>query len=90
MTAASKPFNLHSIALQGHSLSQTATHYGEADALREETDKGTEGKGRGKGPSTYTRTMEITPGTTIYQQGIAATCKDPLTEGEPEAVGGIW
>ncbi len=33
------------------------------------------------GPSTYTRTMEITLGSTIYQQGLAATCKDLPTKG---------
>jgi hypothetical protein len=30
------------------------------------------------GPSTYTRIMEITSGSTIFQQGLAATCKDLL------------
>ena len=33
---------------------------------------------------------EITSGRTISQQGLAATCKDPSTEGEPKAMGGIW
>jgi hypothetical protein len=54
---------------------------GEADAFWEETGVSTGRKGRGMGPSTYTRTMEITPGTTNFQQGLAATCKDPPTKG---------
>ena len=34
------------------------------------------GRGGGTGPSTYTRIVEITSGTTTYQQGLVATCKD--------------
>ena len=37
-----------------------------------------EGRGGGKGPSTYARVVEITSGTTNFQQGLAATCKDQL------------
>ncbi len=29
------------------------------------------------GPSAYARMAEITSGTTTFQQGLAATCKDP-------------
>ena len=33
---------------------------------------------------------EITSGRAISQQGLVATCKDPLTEGEPKVAGGMW
>ena len=36
----------------------------------------TEGTLRGRGPGDHTRIAEITPGTTIFQQGLVATCKD--------------
>lgn len=81
MTAASKHLPCVEIASQGFARSRTRPDEGEADALWEETGISTGGKGRGMGPSTYTRTMEITLGTTILQQGLAATCKDPPTKG---------
>jgi len=40
------------------------------------TGKCTEETLRGKGPSTHVRIAEITPGRTIIQQRLAATCKD--------------
>ena len=55
-----------------------------------ETGQSTGGARRGTGPSAYTRIVEITSGTAITQQGLAATCKDPLTEGRPKAAGGFW
>ena len=42
----------------------------------EETDQSTAQSWRGKDPSTYTRIAEITSGRSIFQQGLAATCKD--------------
>ncbi len=39
-----------------------------------------QGARRGKGPSTHTRIVEITSGRTVYQQGLAATCKDSPVE----------
>ncbi len=50
----------------------------EADVLREETDRSTGGVWRGMGPDNCTRIAEITSGRTISQQGLAATCRDPL------------
>ena len=44
--------------------------------IREETDKSTGEAWRGMDPSTYTRIAEITSGRAIFQQGLAATCKD--------------
>ena len=55
----------------------------EADANREETGKCTGRSWRGKGPSTYARVVEITSGTTNFQQGLAATCKDLLYRRDP-------
>ena len=55
---------------------RTRLHWGEADAHREETGECTGGAPRGMGPSTYTRIAEITPGTSIFQQGLVATCED--------------
>ncbi len=49
-------------------------------SLREEMGECTGRAWRGMGPGTYTRTMEITSGRAIFQQGLAATCKDPPTE----------
>jgi hypothetical protein len=82
MTVAAKdlpPLKLH----YGECLACRTRHpWGEAEALREETSMRTEGALRGMGPSTYTRIAEITPGRAISQQGLATTCKDPLTEGD--------
>jgi len=64
--------------------------WGEAVVLQEVTSKGTEGTLRGRGPSTYTRIAEITPGKAISQQGPVATCKDPLTRRKLKDVGGFW
>ena len=36
------------------------------------------------------RLAEVISGRVIAQQGLAATCKDPLYEGQPKEVGGIW
>jgi len=44
---------------------------------------------RGIGPSTHTRIMEITSGRAVYQQGLAATCKDSTFKAEAKAGRGI-
>jgi hypothetical protein len=59
-------------------------------SLGKETGRGTEGARRGTGPSTYTKIVEITSGRTIFQQGLAATCKDLVEERRAEPRGGIW
>ena len=51
-------------------------------SVEKATGQSTGGARRGRGPSTHTRIVEITSGTAITQQGLAATCKDPLTEGD--------
>jgi hypothetical protein len=58
------------------SMSRSSYTLGEADAEREETDESTVQSWRGTDPSAYTRIAEITSGRAIFQQGIAATCKD--------------
>ncbi len=45
---------------------------------------------RGKGPGTYAQTVEITSGTSILQQGLAATCKDSLYRPRPKSARGVW
>ena len=51
----------------------------------EETGKCTEETLRGKGPSTHVRILEVTPGRTIIQHWLAATCKDSLVVAKAEA-----
>jgi hypothetical protein len=90
MTAASKHGSPQKLLHGGFSASRTFFLWGETGVLGEETDECNRGKRRGMGPSTYTRVMEITSGGTISQQGLAATCKDPVRKGRPEAQGGFW
>ena len=71
-------------------MSRACHRESEADASREETGKRTGREWRGTGPSAYTRTMGITSGSTIFQQGFAATCKDRPEERDAEPGGGIW
>jgi hypothetical protein len=54
------------------------------------TGQCTGGVWRGRGPSAHARIVEITSGRAISQQRLAATCKDPLSEGRPKQAGGIW
>ncbi len=77
MTAAAKDLSSLKLHYGEYLACRTRYPWGEADALREETSKCTEGALRGKGPSTHTRIAEITPGRAISQQGLATTCKDP-------------
>ncbi len=78
MTAAPKKPPPGEVACRDIFTSRTRPLEREADANREETGKCTGRSWRGKGPSTYARVVEITSGTTNFQQGLAATCKDPL------------
>ncbi len=45
---------------------------------------------RGRGPSNYTKIVEIMSGKTISQQGLATTCKDLLRKVNSEVVRGLW
>ena len=57
-------------------MSLAARTYGEAVAFLEETGECTGKTPRGMGPSTYIRNAEIMSGRSLFQQGLAATCKD--------------
>jgi len=78
MTAAPKSYASLKLHYGEHLACQTSKPLGEAEVLREETGKSTEGTLRGTGPSTYARIAEITSGRANSQQGLAATCEDPL------------
>ncbi len=71
-------------------MRRTRENRGEAVVSWEEAGECTRRAPRGRGPSTYARIAEITPGRAISQQGLTATCEDQLTEGKLEAAGGIW
>lgn len=90
MTAAPKMTPHGEVASWGYFARRTLQTLGEAEVLPEETDTCTVGAWRGKGPSACTQVVEITSGSTIYQQGLAATCKDRLEERHAKPVGGIW
>ena len=90
MTAASKTDSLLKLHCRDTPTSRTRWDLREADAPREETGRCTGREWRGTGPSTYTRIVEITSGGTILQQGLAATCKDLPSKGNPKSAGGIW
>ena len=62
---------------------------GKADVLREETGKSTS-RATGVGvQARRDRCAEITSGRSFSQQGLTATCIDPLSEGTTEAAGGL-
>jgi hypothetical protein len=42
------------------------------------------------GPSTYARIVDITSGTSILQQGLAATCKDSPYRLRLKSARGVW
>ncbi|MCK4791359.1 MAG: hypothetical protein KAV87_46940 [Desulfobacteraceae bacterium] len=69
---------------------RTTPFYGEAKILREETGKSTGETPRGRGPSNYTKIVEIKSEKAISQQGLATTCKDLLCKVKSEAVRGLW
>ncbi len=62
---------------------------GKADALREETSEGTSGAAGVWVQARGERFAEITSGRSYSQQGLVATCKDPMTEDKSEARGGF-
>ena len=90
MTAASTYGSPQKLLRGGKSARRTRFPWGETGVLGEGTDERSRGARRGMGPSTYARVAEITSGRAISQQGLAATCKDPVHKGEPEARGGVW
>ena len=91
MTAASKTAPLLKLHCRGHAMCETRFTRCEAVVSREETGECTGRTSRGMGPSTCTRSSEITSGRTISQRGLATTCKDRSTRGT--GVGGrvlVW
>ncbi len=69
------------VALQGRfCVCRTRLIQGEAVVSWEEASTCTGRTPRGRGPSTHARIAEIMPGRAISRQGLATTCKDPLTE----------
>lgn len=88
MTAASKEFPHVEVTSWGCFARRTRLVWGEADALQEGTGSTGEAR-RGTGPSAYAKIVEITSGTTLYQQGLAATCEDQSEEHIAELAGGI-
>jgi hypothetical protein len=81
MTAASKDGSLWKLHSRDHSACQARFPWREADVFWEVMGKRTRRTRRGMGPSSYARIAEIMPGRAISQQGLAATCKDPLSKG---------
>ena len=81
MTAAPKSSPLLKSHCRGCVTSRTPLPLREADVFWEETGKCTGRSWRGRGPSTHARIVETTSGTTNFQQGLAATCKDLLYRG---------
>jgi hypothetical protein len=63
---------------------------GKADGRGEETGKCTLVTAGIGVQASRERPAEITSGTTIYQQGLATTCKDRRYKGRLKAYGGIW
>jgi len=65
---------------------------GKAGVLWEETGKGTGGDAGVWGQASKERPAEITSGRATIQQGLAATCKDSMTEAEAGGMErmGVW
>ena len=61
---------------------------GKADVLREETGMCTSGAAGVEVQARREGCAEITSGRSSAQQGLTATCTDPLSEGITEAAGG--
>ncbi len=90
MIAASTYGSPQKLPCGGKSARRTHFPWGETGVLGQGTDNRSRGARRGMDPSTYARVVEITSGRTISQQGLVATCMDPVHKGRPEARGGFW
>ena len=82
MVAAPRIISRVKLFSGGFHTSRFSLVEGVADAEWEETDESTAQSWRGRDPSTYTRTVEITLGRTISQQGLATTCEDLPYKGD--------
>jgi len=80
MTAASKLRTLLKLHYRDNSTCRTSFSCREAEVLGEEMGICIQETWRGMGPGDYTRIAEIMLGRAISQQGLAITCKDPLTK----------
>ena len=89
MGAASKFVPLWKLHSRDRPVCQACSVKREAVVFWEETSKGTRRTLRGTAPGAYARIAEIMSGATDSQQGLVATCKDPLYTGRPKAAGGI-
>jgi hypothetical protein len=65
-------------------------HGGKAAVVWEETGMGTTRAAGGGGQARGDSCAERTSGRTTAQQGLAATCRDPRTAGQPKQGGGTW
>jgi hypothetical protein len=81
MTAASKEGPNVEVASLGILRAEPLKAEVRPMSIEKETGQCIGGAWRGRGPSAHTRIVEITSGRTISQQGLTATCKDPLNEG---------
>ena len=81
MTAVPKILGHAEVAAWDIAVSRPTSQVGKADAQEEETGKCTPAAAGIRVPASKERLAEITSGTATTQQGLAATCKDPLTEG---------
>ncbi len=81
MTAAPKYGSLLKLHCRDNFACRTRFPWREAGALEEGMGTCTRETRRGMGPSAYAGVAEIMSGRATPQQGLAATCKDPLYEG---------
>jgi hypothetical protein len=77
------------VAVQDMVERRPAARSGKADALREETSEGTLGAAGVWVQARWERFAEIMSGRSYSQQGLVATCKDPVCEGNPERGEGL-
>jgi hypothetical protein len=82
MTAAPKDGSLSKLHGRDHPACRARFPWREAVVSWEGMGKRTRRTRRGMGPSAYARIAEIMPGRAISQQGLVATCKDPLSKGD--------
>ena len=77
------------MAVQDMVERRPAARSGKADALREETSEGTLGAAGVWVQARWEGFAEIMSGRSYSQQGLVATGKDPVCEGNSEARGGF-
>jgi hypothetical protein len=88
MTAATKQRSPRKLPCGGISARRARPLWVEAGVFREEMGMCTWRARRGKGPSAYAGIAGIMSGRSVFQQGLATTCKDRAPRGFPEVRGG--